>query len=223
MKRSWPGDVIRLSLSRAGERWAVLVNEFGALGIDGALLHGAGGDEGEVIVREVAGGCMCCAGGMPLAVTIAQVSPPRGGVRNPLVRRAVSGGGSPKGGLPRGGLNAPYGSALTGGSAAAPVAGRLQLLRQAKPHRLLVEPSGLGHPAGLVDAIRGEHLKTALDLRAVICLVDPRLVAAGDELLSYQGFVDQVKLGSSATMRFAYADSTMLPRSDATALKAKAL
>jgi hypothetical protein len=25
-----------------------------------------------------------------------------------------------------------------------------QLLRQAKPHRLLVEPSGLGHPAGLV-------------------------------------------------------------------------
>jgi G3E family GTPase len=85
------------------------------------------------------------------------------------------------------------------------------LLRQAKPHRLLVEPSGLGHPAGLVDAIRGEHLKTALDLRAIICLVDPRVVAAGDELLSHPGFVNQVKLGLSANMRYAYADSTMSP------------
>jgi G3E family GTPase len=51
----------------------VLVNEFGARGIDGALLQGAAGDTGGVTVREVAGGCMCCAGGMPLAVTIAQV------------------------------------------------------------------------------------------------------------------------------------------------------
>ena len=79
MKRSWSGGVMRLSLLCAGERWAVLVNEFGALGVDGALLHGAGDDAGGVTVREVAGGCMCCAGGLPLAVTIAQVSGPRGG------------------------------------------------------------------------------------------------------------------------------------------------
>ena len=48
-----------------GERWAVLVNEFGEIGIDGAMLT----DQG-AIIKEVPGGCMCCAAGVPMSVAI---------------------------------------------------------------------------------------------------------------------------------------------------------
>lgn len=46
-----------------------------------------------------------------------------------------------------------------------------QLLRAIKPDRLWIEPSGLGHPAQLVDVLKGEHLASALDLQPIICLV----------------------------------------------------
>ncbi|KJY84005.1 GTPase [Vibrio galatheae] len=49
----------------AGERWAVLVNEFGEIGIDGAMLT----DQG-ALIKEVPGGCMCCAAGVPMSVAI---------------------------------------------------------------------------------------------------------------------------------------------------------
>lgn len=41
----------------ADERWAVLVNEFGQIGLDAALM-GAGSDA--IAIAEVAGGCVCC-------------------------------------------------------------------------------------------------------------------------------------------------------------------
>jgi len=44
---------------RRGERLAVVSNEFGALGIDRALL-GAGAAAGEAAIRELEGGCVCC-------------------------------------------------------------------------------------------------------------------------------------------------------------------
>lgn len=47
------------------ERWAVLVNEFGEIGIDGAMMT----DQGAMI-KEVPGGCMCCAAGVPMSVAI---------------------------------------------------------------------------------------------------------------------------------------------------------
>lgn len=47
-----------------------------------------------------------------------------------------------------------------------------QTLRLAKPHRLIIEPSGLGHPGGLIDALRSEHLAPALDITSIICCVD---------------------------------------------------
>ncbi|KAK3278078.1 hypothetical protein CYMTET_13959 [Cymbomonas tetramitiformis] len=131
-----------LSQKPPGEHWAILVNEFGALGIDGAVIDSAtpsSGDKGYTI-REVAGGCMCCANGTPLAVTIAQ------------------------------------------------------LARRAKPQRLLVEPSGLGHPAGLVDIFQSEHLKTAFQLQATICLVDPHMVKAEDPVCATEGFINQVNI-----------------------------
>lgn len=49
-------------------RWVILVNEFGEVGIDGALLS----DDGELAVRELAGGCLCCAGDAPFQVTLAR-------------------------------------------------------------------------------------------------------------------------------------------------------
>jgi len=52
----------------AGERWAVIVNEFGEIGIDGAVL-----DDGELPVAEIAGGCLCCAAGPQLTVTVANL------------------------------------------------------------------------------------------------------------------------------------------------------
>ncbi len=51
-----------------GARWAVLVNEFGALGIDGALVGEREADA--VTVREIAGGCLCCATGASFRVAL---------------------------------------------------------------------------------------------------------------------------------------------------------
>ena len=49
----------------ANEKWAVLVNEFGKVGIDGKLYQQEG-----IAVKEIPGGCMCCAQGLPLQVAI---------------------------------------------------------------------------------------------------------------------------------------------------------
>lgn len=49
-----------------GERWAVVVNEFGALGVDAALLPG-------VEVYDVSGGCACCAARVTMQATLARV------------------------------------------------------------------------------------------------------------------------------------------------------
>jgi G3E family GTPase len=52
-----------------GERWAVLVNEFGQVGIDGAVLEAQGG----YVVREIPGGCICCSAGVQLQVHLAKL------------------------------------------------------------------------------------------------------------------------------------------------------
>lgn len=52
----------------ASERWAVLVNEYGKLGIDGALYQSQ-----QIYVKEIPGGCMCCAAGVPMQVAINQL------------------------------------------------------------------------------------------------------------------------------------------------------
>ena len=51
----------------ADERWAVLVNEFGEIGVDGALMEQQ--DEG-VFISEVPGGCMCCTSGLPMQIAL---------------------------------------------------------------------------------------------------------------------------------------------------------
>lgn len=118
----------------AGSPWAVLVNEFGQVGIDGATLTQDG-----VAVREVPGGCICCTAQLPLRV------------------------------------------ALT------------KLMREVRPERLLIEPTGLGHPAGVIDVLRGEGLASALELRNVICLVDPRQLS-DEQYRGLETYQDQIAL-----------------------------
>lgn len=50
----------------ANERWAILVNEFGEIGIDGELIAGEQKSQTDVYIREVPGGCMCCVSGLPM-------------------------------------------------------------------------------------------------------------------------------------------------------------
>lgn len=99
------------------EKWAVLVNEFGEVGIDGALLADSG-----ALLKEIPGGCMCCVNGLPMQV----------------------------------GLNT--------------------LLRQGKPDRLLIEPTGLGHPKQILDLLTAPVYEPWIDLRATLCILDPRLL-----------------------------------------------
>lgn len=115
-----------------GEVWAVLVNEFGEVGIDGAILETEG-----AVVREIPGGCMCCVAGLPMQI----------------------------------GLN--------------------QLIARAKPDRLLIEPTGLGHPSQILETLTGEHYQSVLTLGPVITLVDPRKLENPRVLENVQ-FRDQV-------------------------------
>ena len=106
-----------LSQRPADERWAILVNEFGEVGIDGAILGGSGSDG--VVVSEIAGGCFCCSSNEPLDFTL------------------------------------------------------IELLHQAQPQRVLIEPTGLGHPAAVLETLRGPWFRELIDLRATICVADP--------------------------------------------------
>ncbi|PMO48902.1 GTPase [Vibrio sp. 10N.222.52.B12] len=113
------------------ENWAVLVNEFGEIGIDGAMMT----DQGAMI-KEVPGGCMCCTAGVPMSVGITA------------------------------------------------------LLRQ-NPDRLLIEPTGLGHPKQVVATLTSEQYQPYVDLKATIALVDPRNLS-NEKYLSNKNFVDQL-------------------------------
>jgi G3E family GTPase len=109
-----------LSQKPADQRWAVLVNEFGEIGIDGSLFEGQHTKEEGVFIREVPGGCMCCTSGLPMEIALSQ------------------------------------------------------LLRKAEPDRLLVEPTGLGHPKEVIQLLSAEHYKDMLSVHKTLTLVDAR-------------------------------------------------
>lgn len=54
----------------ANERWAVLINEFGQIGIDAALLTR---DADGIALGEVAGGCLCCVNGAPFQIGLGRL------------------------------------------------------------------------------------------------------------------------------------------------------
>lgn len=109
----------------ANERWAVLINEFGQIGLDAALLTQ---DDDGIALGEVAGGCLCCVNGAPFQV-----------------------------GLGR-------------------------LLRKAKPDRLFIEPSGLGHPAQLLGQLREAPWQNVLAVQPCVMVLDAQALAAGKPL-----------------------------------------
>jgi G3E family GTPase len=113
----------------ANERWAVLINEFGQIGLDAALLTR---DDDGIALGEVAGGCLCCVNGAPFQV-----------------------------GLGR-------------------------LLRKAKPDRLFIEPSGLGHPAQLLKQLREAPWQEVLAVQPCVLVLDAQALAAGKPLPAAQ-------------------------------------
>ena len=120
-------SVIRQLMAQrpAGERWAVLVNEFGQVGLDAALLSR---DEDGIAIAEVAGGCLCCVNGTPFQV-----------------------------GLGR-------------------------LLRKARPDRLFIEPSGLGHPVQLLNQLRQGPWLGVLAMQPLVMVLDAQSLARGEHL-----------------------------------------
>lgn len=97
------------------EIWSVLVNEFGEIGIDGAVLKTINAH-----VREVPGGCICCVAGLPMKIA----------------------------------LN--------------------MMIATTKPDRIIIEPTGLGHPEEIINTLLGEYYVAVLHLRATLTLIDPR-------------------------------------------------
>jgi len=116
------------------EQWSVLVNEFGSVGIDGAIYKAKG-----IQVKEIPGGCMCCVAGVPLQVAINRI------------------------------------------------------MAETKPQRLLIEPSGLGHPKRVMDTLQGQYFKKTLTLKATICLLDPRNLLK-ERYRTHENFIDQIAL-----------------------------
>lgn len=129
-----------------GENWAVLVNEFGEVGIDSALLASnvteRDSSENGVFIREVPGGCMCCASGVPMQVA----------------------------------LN--------------------QLITKAKPDRLIIEPTGLGHPKEVVDVLTSGKYKEIISLQAIFCLVDARNLN-DTRYTEHPSFIQQLKVADT--------------------------
>lgn len=67
------------------------------------------------------------------------------------------------------------------------------LIEQTKPDRLIIEPTGIGHPERIIDTVLGPKFKDVLDLRATVCLIDPRWLQQ-EEVLNNEIFHDQLNL-----------------------------
>ncbi|APE32140.1 GTP-binding protein [Halomonas aestuarii] len=125
----------------ADERWAVVINEFGRVGIDQAMFDA----RDDLMVKGLPGGCLCC----QLAVVLQ--------------------------------------------------ASLVTLLHRHRPDRLFIEPSGLGHPAGLIEVLRGEGLAEALAVQEVIALLDPRRLE-DSRAMAHETFRDQLVMADGVAL-----------------------
>lgn len=98
------------------EIWAILINEFGDIGIDAASLP----SDSQLLVYEVSGGCICCTAQFGL-------------------QKALQ-----------------------------------TLLAQPNIKRLIIEPTGLGHPAKLLDTLKQPVFARQLQLCSQICIINPQ-------------------------------------------------
>jgi len=128
-----------LQFKPEGERWAVIVNEFGEVGLDGQLYQNSFSEEAGVYIRAVPGGCMCCTSGIPMQIA----------------------------------LNV--------------------LLKRSRPHRLLIEPSGLGHPVEVVSLLFSKYYKGVLNIQKTVALIDSRHLDL-QEYKSHPTFKQQIQI-----------------------------
>ena len=103
-----------LAQKTEGETWAVLMNEFGQIGVDQQLLPQSEGYQ----VKELLGGCLCCTSQLPMQIALSR------------------------------------------------------LIQESKPDRLFIEPTGLGHPAQLLEQLTEPHWQSLIDMRALVTVVD---------------------------------------------------
>ncbi|MBA2777508.1 CobW family GTP-binding protein [Billgrantia kenyensis] len=124
-----------------GERWAILINEFGQIGIDQAMFD----EHDDVIIKGLPGGCLCCQLAFVLQATL------------------------------------------------------VNLLHRHRPDRLIIEPSGLGHPAGLLDVLRGEAFVGVLDIRDIVVLLDPARLD-DSRCREHETFNDQLAMADAVAL-----------------------
>lgn len=123
------------------QRWAVLVNEFGEIGVDGSLYAGHTAGQ-EIFIREVPGGCMCCTAGLPMQIA----------------------------------LN--------------------ELLVRSNPDRLLIEPTGLGHPQEVLKTLSADHYREVLSLQKILTLVDARKLS-DSRYTTHETFKQQISIADT--------------------------
>ncbi|MGE4534383.1 CobW family GTP-binding protein [Halomonas sp.] len=125
----------------AGERWTVLINEFGQVGIDQAMFE----ERDDLVIKGLPGGCLCCQLAFVMQATL------------------------------------------------------VNLLHRHRPDRVIIEPSGLGHPAGLLEVLRGEAFAEVLDVCSVVALLDPRRL---DETRAreHETFRDQLAMADGVAL-----------------------
>ena len=130
-----------LSQKPEGEVWAVLMNEFGQIGVDQQLLPQ---DQGYA-VKELLGGCLCCSSQMPMQMALSR------------------------------------------------------LLSETQPDRLFIEPTGLGHPAQLLEQLTEPHWQLHLNMRALVTVIDGSRLHDSD--WSKQNlYADQLKAAQIVTV-----------------------
>lgn len=76
-----------------------------------------------------------------------------------------------------------------------------QLIRRTRPDRLLIEPTGAGHPARVIDTLRGPRFGSVIDLRNVICLVDPKDFD-NPRIANSAVFVDQIQMADIVVLNW---------------------
>ncbi len=123
-----------ISTKPKDERWAILINEAGKVGVDGSVISQTG-----IYTKQISGGCMCCASGLPMQAAITN------------------------------------------------------LLRESRPHRLIIEPSGIGHPIKIQKTLCIPEYDGVLQIKANLCLLDPRHLS-DSRYTDSQMFQDQISV-----------------------------
>ncbi|WP_024851779.1 CobW family GTP-binding protein [Hydrogenovibrio kuenenii] len=100
------------------EHWALLINEFGAIGIDGAILTPSALNNTNVSTHEIPGGCICCTA--------------QGDLKQSL----------------------------------------LDIANNICPHRLIIEPTGLGEPDTIVDVLKSPECSPFFDIQTLFSVFD---------------------------------------------------